>query len=679
MMARGLYKNVIVDIPETAHLVRSTGRVYIIIDQKYSEKDKRVRPVELVIGKAFSDTQMYPNKNYSMVFTASFEEAAHMHVPTHCKRIGMYAAILSVAERNGLYHLLIDHYGIQSANMLMDFCSYSIQENTSVAQHYPETMADQVLFSEKAFDDSWISTFFERILSENDTAQFKKAWAMHCRELGVKDVWLCIDASNNDCDIRDAEYAENGKNKTHTNKPVVGFMYAISALDGLPVTYSVFRGSRVDSRQIYLMVDYLKSYDMQISGVILDRGFASIECMRLMYELKYPFIIMLKEGTYGIRTLFAKYGETINMAFEHCVDNDGKIFGIVEKTQVFKQYPDTAYVGLFYDSENGTARASHLIKKIKAAQKKMEHAIGNGDQPVVPKGMSKYLKPYQDVETKQWLIYVDTDSINRDLKCKGYSGIATSENITATELNDCYSLRNASEKQYALLKTQLDDHVLRTHFNNGLYSKMAVGFIASIIRHQLMQVALSLGMNTNSLVRELNLLEIHHLGGNTYFYSRTASEKQKDILHSFGLSEHNLELLALRENVQGRSPEKDPVSNLPEAEPKKKNRGRPKGSKNKAKPSADNENQTLKKRSPGRPKGSKNKKTILREAEEAKLAEAGQFSPKRGKGRPKGSKNKATIEREAKEAVLRAKGLLPEKRKPGRPKGSKNKRRDLES
>lgn len=186
-------------------------------------------------------------------------------------------------------------------------------------------------------------------------------------------------------------------------------------------------------------------------------------------------------------------------------------------------------------------------------------------------------------------------------------------------------------------------------------------------------------MNTNSLVRELNLLDIHHLSRNTYFYSRTASEKQKDILHSFGLSEHSLELLALRENVQGRSPEKDPVSNLPEAEPKKKSRGRPKGSQNKTKPSADNENQTLKKRSPGRPKGSKNKKTILREADEAKLAEAGQFSPKRGKGRPEGSKNKATIEREAKEAVLRAKGLLPEKRKPGRPKGSKNKRRDLES
>ncbi len=98
----------------------------IIIDQKYSEKDKRLRPVELVIGKAFSDTQMYPNKNYSMVFTSSFEEAAHVHVPTHCKRIGMYAAVLSAAESCGLYRLLIDNYGIQSANMLMDFCSYSI-------------------------------------------------------------------------------------------------------------------------------------------------------------------------------------------------------------------------------------------------------------------------------------------------------------------------------------------------------------------------------------------------------------------------------------------------------------------------------------------------------------------------------------------------------------------------
>lgn len=159
------------------------------------------------------------------------------------------------------------------------------------------------------------------------------------------------------------------------------------------------------------------------------------------------------------------------MAYEHCIDDDGKIFGIVEKTQVFKQYHDTAYIGLFYDSENGTARASHSIKKIKAAQKKMEHAIGNGNKPAVPKGMGQYLKPYQDTETKQWSIYVDTNNINRDLKCKGYSGIATSENITAAELNGYSNLRNASEKQYALLKTQLDDHVFRTRFNNGLYSK----------------------------------------------------------------------------------------------------------------------------------------------------------------------------------------------------------------
>lgn len=92
--------------------MRSTGRVYIIIDQKYSEKDKRLRPVEPVIGKAFSDTQMYPNKNYSMDFPSSFEEAAPIHAPTHRKRIGMYAAVLSAAEGSGLYRLLIDHYGI---------------------------------------------------------------------------------------------------------------------------------------------------------------------------------------------------------------------------------------------------------------------------------------------------------------------------------------------------------------------------------------------------------------------------------------------------------------------------------------------------------------------------------------------------------------------------------------
>ena len=253
-----------------------------------------------------------------------------------------------------------------------------------------------------------------------------------------------------------------------------------------------------------------------------------------------------------------------------------------------------------------------------------------------------------------------------------------SENMTAEDLNRHYNLRDASEKQYALVKTQIGDHVSRTHFDRGLYSKMAAGFIASIIRHQLMQAAQKLDINTNSLVRELNLLEIHHLSGDTYVYSRTASEKQRNILQAFDLSERTLELIALRENTQDRSPERNPINQLPESQQEKPKRGRPKGVKNKVKSGNTSINaEPILKRGSGRPKGSKNKKTLLREAEEARLCNSDHLT-KRGKGRPKGSKNKSTLEREAREAELREKGLLPEKRKPGRPKGAKNKAKKVQ-
>ena len=51
----------------------------------------------------------------------------------------------------------------------------------------------------------------------------------------------------------------------------------------------------------------------------------------------------------------------------------------------------------------------------------------------------------------------------------------------------------------------------------------------------------------------------------------------------------------------------------------------------------------------GRPKGSKNKKTLVREAEAARLAASGQAHEKRKPGRPKGSLNKSTLERLAEE------------------------------
>ncbi len=127
------------------------------------------------------------------------------------------------------------------------------------------------------------------------------------------------------------------------------------------------------------------------------------------------------------------------------------------------------------------------------------------------------------------------------------------------------------------------------------------------------------------------------------------------------------------------------------ATPKKRGRGRPKGSKNKAtlaKEQAAQKQQTASsataKCGRGRPKGSKNKATLANEQAAQKQLTVSAASEKRGRGRPKGSKNKATLAKEQAAQKQQTASLATAKRGRGRssatakcgrgrPKGSKNK------
>ena len=120
-MSNSLNRNVIVEIPSEAHVVPSTQRVWV---QKGTTIDKKghSRPVCVTIGKAFSDHQMYPNSNYMILYPLIYAKAAKADVPVFCKSAGLYAAMLSIGEHQGIYDILNEAYGIQYANIIVDYC-----------------------------------------------------------------------------------------------------------------------------------------------------------------------------------------------------------------------------------------------------------------------------------------------------------------------------------------------------------------------------------------------------------------------------------------------------------------------------------------------------------------------------------------------------------------------------
>ncbi len=65
-------------------------------------------------------------------------------------------------------------------------------------------------------------------------------WVQQLAHAGLKKVWLGIDGSNNDCDARRSFLAKFGFPKSHNkSKTIVGYMYAVDADTGKPVTYFV--------------------------------------------------------------------------------------------------------------------------------------------------------------------------------------------------------------------------------------------------------------------------------------------------------------------------------------------------------------------------------------------------------------------------------------------------------
>ena len=117
--------------------------------------------------------------------------------------------------------------------------------------------------------------------------------------------------------------------------------------------------------------------------------------------------------------------------------------------------------------------------------------------------------------------------------------------LTAKEINKVYDLRDCSEKQYAILKTQLGFDVMRAHSMHGIQVRELVAFVSSIIRNKLQKTMANLSprIDTNTAIKELRLVTFNLIPGNQYVLVCNQSERQKKILNALNISQ------TLRENV----------------------------------------------------------------------------------------------------------------------------------
>ena len=663
-----IYRNIVVAVPVDAYIEKD-ATVFVKDKNEYDPLKQYNRVKHTIIGRSIGNGMMYPNNNFRIRYPTILEEASGEKLPRQTKRIGFYTTVLSLVEKTGLYDALIQSYGIENANMTIDFSMYSIINHSCVAEQYPSTMEDQLLFSNSLWNSSRLSGFFNNDISEERISVFRKIWAGKCRERGITEAWIAIDGTNNDCVAQKADIAEPGKAKSQKSINIIGYMYAVDSKNGDPITFSIYRGGRVDCKAVIEMIGWLTAYDIKVKGVIIDRGFATQEIFELLDQSGIGYVAMLKGDAKAHTDMLDRYVGRIRMHYDYMLgryredvpvgkakefrmDSD-VLYGTeeAEKFQLFSMHDYKAYVSFIYDSKNGGERQETWFKKVSNEALKIQRQLSNGKQADVPQEYIGCISIEESDGKKA--AFVNAEKVQAMGERKGFFTLASSKALTAKEANEIYVLRNSSEEQFSMVKSQLGYDTTGTHYTEGIKAKLALAFISAVIRNELVKACCESGLSTNRMTNELNQVCMHMNGKDEYFVCHTENQRQILLMKACGVLPRDLDRIAEAENKRLSSAEPDPFHRYPVNaegnEISRKGSGRPKGSKNRiakkivgAMPEE--------KRTRGRPPGSKNKKTIEMETQEVEIAVL------RKPGRPKGSPNK-----------LKTKSNIP-KRSRGRPK-----------
>ena len=196
-----------IPIPEDAYINHSDAMVYLM---------DALTKKRTVIGVATSETTMHPNDAFRKLYPETWDQVyAKFNDPKGYEMcVGMYGLCLGASYKNGLYQVLHDAYGPQYANVIMDYSMYSIMDRQDATQLFPERMRKEVIFSNELLSDATLSNIFTYRLTEEMHTEFRERWIKRCVKKGVKKFWLCIDGSNNDCQMQDSDYAEQRLRRT---------------------------------------------------------------------------------------------------------------------------------------------------------------------------------------------------------------------------------------------------------------------------------------------------------------------------------------------------------------------------------------------------------------------------------------------------------------------------------
>ena len=594
-------------IPSFAYPDRHDSRVFIRQAGQNGKISKRT--IGYMTDSTPGQERMVPNRYFRDYYPELYSKAyPDRKLPAHEMSVGMYAMTLGIATETGLYEDLRNIYGAQSVNAILDYVMFSIQHRSNVTQVFGQSMARDVLFSDRTHSDSWYSTFFSKKISEDQHHAFRIRRIERLAKAGLKKVWLSIDGSNNDCEARQSALAQFGFPKSHNkSKTVVGYMYAVDAATGEPVTYFTYDGSVPDCQAFQKISVFLNSFHIEIEGVILDRGFAVPAVFDSIESYGWKYVVMLPSDTYAHLQMMKEHADEIRWRSDYLLE-DTAMFGIADTRQLFKNNARVSRTCMFFDAAGGCDKSMKILRKVQAEKRKILKAIAGGNKASVSKDLKKYLSINGDGPDRT--IQLDTAALDASMSSKGFFSMAVTEGISPSMADRLYRMRDASETQFSILKTQEGGAATYVHYTEGILSKFAMLFISSIVRFEIMHACQKFELPTNQIIQSLRQVALLYSAEEQYESVRNIPADLKKLFREFSIDQDDIERIAQEYNSRNNTDARNPDRRLPyDRKPVIKTNSHKRGRPRKQRPESDGAaSEQIVKSKGGRPKGKKDSK-----------------------------------------------------------------------
>ncbi len=617
-----LYSNQLVPIPPGSE---------VYSDHKVFEPPKAPRR-EMLIGYAVSETMMHPYLNYFSLYGQGHPDML---------KVGFYALVLGIAKLFGIYDRLIQAFGLNDANRIMDHVMSLIREknNTTTA------IEGEITFTGMPLPDHKSSECFS-IAHEKETVQAAlDQWLQEYTISDLKSVYLVMTGFHGDRAAADSQ-------PTEPTGPASwrGLIWAVQAngYSGFPIPYfqPVYGSLTVGS--IREIENHFQNLGVSIQGILCDQDFSDRETLLTLQKTGLPYMVQLHKDTVGFQTMSEKWATRVRTPSDYLGDG---VYGFTGNVQVFPDMDFSAPIAAFYSPKARGEEELTLVSAISAVIKELKHSIRRGTPASVPKEMERYLRI--DVKRKKRTVCVDETAYQAELQTLGVTCIATSDEKTALEAKTIYGYRKVADKATAYFKRLMGDSVFPAHPDSCTTMKLFTCFVASRIWYHIQFSCNDMGRDVDGMIEDLGDFQYQLVQREYQFVLPSLKYDQVALLGKFDVSLGMLRDFAVE------------VSRRYIEQPDPAQRG-------------DIDNTLLWVR-PGRYIRTGNRVTDSSPAVAAKKARrtgspSAQGKPKHPGGRPKGSKNRATLARDAQE-VARGKHLVssePEQRKRGRPAGSKD-------